>query len=243
MHEPVNASSGKLPPFLCLHGLLDTLEIWNPIADALAQRSRVILVDQRGHGGSEAPPGPVRREDMASDVVAVLDECEVERAILLGHSMGGVVAMTTALRHPERIAGLVLLATASLCNQKTARWYERIALAGERDGCSGLARAIHGAGADKQVEGDARGIAQVTRMLGSLCDEPLTPELGRISCPVLLLVGEKDPMGPRASEIIREGLASEVASLEVLPGVGHWIHVDAPEATLASLDTWLANRF
>ena len=76
----------------------------------------------------------------------------------MGHSMGGIISMTTALAYPKQVAGLVLIGTASQCNEKTAGWYERIALAGEKDGNAGLARAIYGEKSKKVViQGDAKG--------------------------------------------------------------------------------------
>jgi pimeloyl-ACP methyl ester carboxylesterase len=152
--------------------------------------------------------------------------------------MGGIISMTTALAYPERVAGLVLLGTASQCTERVADWYERIARAGESDGTEGLARAIYGKDARRTVVGDARGIAHVTRTLKSLYSDPLTPKLAAITCPVLLLVGSKDPMGPKASEIIAEALPD--ATLHVLPDLGHWTHVEAPGAVLDALDRWLA---
>ena len=230
--------SGKGPPdLLCLHGLVDRLEIWDRIAKPLSERGRLIRIDQRGHGESDAPPGPYRREDLAADVVSVIEHFGSTRAVLVGHSMGGIVAMTTALAHPERVAGLVLIGTASQSKQKVAEWYERIALAGERDGSAGLAHAIYGEKTRKVVSGDAQGIAHVTRALKSLYSDPLTPKLAQIRCPVLLLVGEKDPMGPKASVIIAEELPD--AQLEVIPDCGHWIHVEQPEAVLKAFDAWL----
>jgi len=225
------------PPFACLHGLVDTLEIWDRLAPPLAERRRTIRFDQRGHGESRAPAGRCAREDMAGDLVRVLDALDVERAILVGHSMGGIVSMATALAHPDRVAGLVLLGTASQCNERTAQWYERIALAGERDGCEGLARAIYGEKSRKRVRGDAAGIAQVTRMLKTLHTDPLTPKLGAVTCRALLLVGESDPMGPRASQII--AASAPDAELRVLPGCGHRIHVEAADAVLEAIDAWL----
>ena len=103
-------SSGNGPPdFLCLHGLVDSLEIWDRLAGPLSQRGRAIRFDQRGHGESEAPPGPYRRRDLARDAVGLLDALGISRAILVGHSMGGIVAMATALAYPDRVAGLVLI--------------------------------------------------------------------------------------------------------------------------------------
>lgn len=228
------------PALLCLHGLVDTLEIWDRVAAPLAERGHVVRYDQRGHGQSTAPPGRYAREDLAADAVAVLDAHGIERAVLIGHSMGGIVSMATALAHPGRVAGLVLIGTASRCNEKIARWYERIAQAGEAEGTAGLARAIYGEKSRRRVEGDARGIAEVTRMLKTLWSDPLNPKLARIGCPVLLLVGEKDPMGPKASEIIAGELPD--AELEVVPGCGHWVHVDEPEITLRAFDCWAASR-
>src|SRR5262245_10436157 len=85
------------PVFLCVHGLADSLEIWDRLVPGLAERGRTIRFDQRGHGGSDAPPGPCTRDDLAGDALRVLDGLEVERALVLGHSLGGVVAMTLAL--------------------------------------------------------------------------------------------------------------------------------------------------
>lgn len=223
--------------FLCLHGLVDSLEIWDGLAPALARRGRVLLMDQRAHGESGAPEGPCSREDLADDAVAVLDRLGVRRAVFVGHSMGGIVSLAAALRHPERVVGLVLLGTASQCSERVASWYEEIARAGETRGLAGLAEEIHGEGTRRAVRGDAGGIAQVTRMLRSLFDDPLTPKLARVRCPALLVVGEKDPMGPRASAILHDHLPD--ATLEVLPGLGHWTQVQAPERVLSALDGWL----
>lgn len=224
------------PDLLCLHGLVDRLEIWDRLAAPLSERARLLRMDQRGHGASQAPPGPYAREDLADDVAAVLDALAIERAVLVGHSMGGIVAMTTALRHPGRVAGLVLIGTASQCSEKVADWYERIALAGERHGADGLARAIYGDQTRRSIEGDAQAIAHVTRTLKSLHVDPLTPMLGRIDCPVLLVVGEKDPMGPRASSIIAAQLPN--AELVELPDCGHWVQVERPDALLEAYDRW-----
>jgi pimeloyl-ACP methyl ester carboxylesterase len=228
--------------FTCLHGLVDNLDIWQRIAPALEARGRVTRIDQRGHGASEAPPGPYSRAQLAGDVVRVLDAEQVDQTILVGHSMGGIVAMETALDFPERIAGLVLIGTTSECREKVAGWYERIALAGEKDGTAGLGRAIYGEKSTKQIIGDAQGISHVTRMLKSLHTDPLTPKLRDIQCPALLAVGDKDPMGPRASEIVHAALPPGRAELLRVPDKGHWLQLEAVEPVVAALDSWL-NEF
>jgi 3-oxoadipate enol-lactonase len=195
--------------FTCLHGLVDTLGIWKRLAPHLEARGRVTRIDQRGHGATPAPPGPYSRADLAADV------------------------------YPDRIAGLVLIGTTSECREKVAGWYERIALAGEEDGNAGLARAIYGEKSAKEIEGDAQGIAHVTRMLKSLYTDPLTPKLSDVRCPALMTVGEKDPMGPKASEIVHAAMPTGRAALLRVPGKGHWLQLEALEAIVATLDAWL----
>lgn len=233
----LEASGSGSPTFLCLHGLVDRLEIWDRIAASLASRGRIARIDQRGHGKSDAPPGPYRRAALAADVSAVIRELGDPKTVLVGHSMGGIVSMATALAHPDQVAGLVLIGTASQCNQKIAGWYERIALAGESDGNDGLVRAIYGDRSRKTIEGDAQGIAEVTRMLKSLYEDPLTPKLPEIRCPVLLVVGDEDPMGPKASSIIAAQFPD--AELVTVPDCGHWVHVDRPDRVLAAIDAFL----
>jgi len=237
----VEQGSGE-PVFFCIHGLADTLEVWDALAEPLAQRGRVVRIDQRGHGESGAPSGPCTREDLARDAIAVLDALAIDRVIVVGHSVGGIVAMAAALAAPERVAGLVLIGTASRCSERTAAWYERIAQAAEREGGDGLVRAIYGESSTRRVRGDAAAIAHIARMLTSLYREPLTPQLASIACPVLLLVGEKDLMGPKASQTIRDALPPGRAELVVMPGCGHWLQLDAPDAVIAALDRWRAKE-
>ncbi len=77
----------------------------------------------------------------------------------------------------------------------------------------------------------------MTRCLESLADDPLTPRLAGLARPTLLVVGEKDPMGVGASVVIQRQVAG--ARLEVLPGCGHWVHVEAPEVLVAAIDRLL----
>jgi pimeloyl-ACP methyl ester carboxylesterase len=226
--------------FVCLHGLADTLDVWGDLSPILATRGRVVLIDQRAHGASSAPAGGCQREDLAADVIAVIDQLGIRRAVLVGHSLGGIVAMTTTLAHPERVAGLILLGTASECSERVAQWYERIARAAEADGIAGFRRAIYGAAATKELTGDAGGLAQVTRALKRLHDDPLTPQLPRITCPTLLCVGDKDPMGPGASIRIQRQVAG--AEVEVIAGHGHWLQVEAIDLLRPLIERFVDHR-
>ncbi len=104
-------SHGEGPPLLCLAGLASDSQSWLPVIPALSARHRLILPDNRACGRTERHEGPVTLEAMAADAVALLDHLGLERVDLLGHSMGGFLAVIVARDHPERVGRLVLAGT------------------------------------------------------------------------------------------------------------------------------------
>ena len=95
------------PPVLAIHGITANHRAWAPVAARYA--GPVIAPDLRGRGGSGSLPGPYGMAAHAADCVAVLDALGVERAVVVGHSMGGFVAAVLAHRYPARVRGLVLV--------------------------------------------------------------------------------------------------------------------------------------
>jgi 3-oxoadipate enol-lactonase len=104
-------SQGEGAPVLLVHGLGYTRQGWGPQRELLARSYRVLSYDNRGIGESEIPPGPYTVADLAGDAVQVLDEAGVERAHVLGASLGGMVAQLLAAGRPERVDRLVLAGT------------------------------------------------------------------------------------------------------------------------------------
>jgi 3-oxoadipate enol-lactonase len=102
---------GHGPPLVLLQGLGVGRWGWEPVADRLARRFRVITVDNRGIGASDVPHGPYSAQVMAADVLAVLDHAGVDSASVVGTSLGGMVAQELALARPDRVDRLVLVAT------------------------------------------------------------------------------------------------------------------------------------
>jgi len=97
-------------PFLLLHGFGNEAHVWDDLAPALAPHYRVLALDQRGHGASDADDaGRYDHESMVRDVEAVCEALGIDRLVLCGHSMGGRVAMHFAGRNPGRLAGLVVV--------------------------------------------------------------------------------------------------------------------------------------
>ena len=102
------------PVVLLLHGWAVTADLnFFTAYPSLAEQYRVVALDHRGHGRGVRPAsGIVRLPDCADDAVAVLDSLDIDRAIVLGYSMGGAIAQLVWHRHPDRVAGLVLASTA-----------------------------------------------------------------------------------------------------------------------------------
>ncbi|WP_048863235.1 alpha/beta fold hydrolase, partial [Acidisphaera rubrifaciens] len=98
-------------PWLVLsNSLAADLSMWDEQATWLARRYRLLRYDTRGHGGSDAPPGPYTIDDLAGDVVALLDHVGAARASFMGLSLGGMTGLALAARHGGRIARLVCCA-------------------------------------------------------------------------------------------------------------------------------------
>jgi pimeloyl-ACP methyl ester carboxylesterase len=104
-------SQGDGKPVLLVHGLGYTRAGWGPVRERLARRYRVVSFDNRGIGESEKPPGPYDVPTMTQDAVQVMDEAGLDRAHVVGASLGGMIAQTLAVQHPERVEKLVLACT------------------------------------------------------------------------------------------------------------------------------------
>jgi pimeloyl-ACP methyl ester carboxylesterase len=221
-----------------VHGLAATADVWREQAERLQRSYRVVRYDLRSHGMSDAVDVPCTRADLASDLVDVLDRIGIERAVLVGHSAGGVVAMQAALDHPSRVSGLVLVGTASECNAKTADWYERTATTAREQGGVAAVEAM-GLKGRSAVAPDGAGFAWVAMAMRSLHEDPLTLRLKEIRVPTLVLVGERDFLGVGGSVIL--GRSIQGSQLEILPGRGHGIYLEDPAGFAERLARFLGD--
>jgi len=230
------------------HPLGATLALWDDHVASLTKHVRVLRYDVRGHGGSEIPPGPYTLEQMSDDLFALLDSLGIVDTHIVGVSMGGLIGMTAALAHPERIKSLVLCDTTA-CYGPGVRpmWEDRIRVA-ESDGMTPTLvdrtmaiwfteafRAKHreavGRIAAMLRTNDPRGYAAAIRAIGFV---DLTERIGAIRCPTLVVVGEQDPGTPPAmARIIHERIAG--SGLLVLPGAMHCAVVEDADRFLAAV--------
>ena len=114
------------PAVVLSNSLGSTHRMWDAQLTALEERFRVIRYDTRGHGESPVPDGPYSIDDLADDVVALLDRLGISSAHLVGLSLGGMTAMRVAVRNPDRVNRVALLCTGAQLTPSSA-WTDRAA--------------------------------------------------------------------------------------------------------------------
>lgn len=100
-------------PLVFLNSLGSDLRIWDSVTPPFAQRLPVLRYDKRGHGLSDCPPGPYSIRDHSNDLMGLLEGLAINKVVLVGISVGGMIALDVAVRHPERVMALVLADTAA----------------------------------------------------------------------------------------------------------------------------------
>jgi pimeloyl-ACP methyl ester carboxylesterase len=103
------AGDADAPPLVMLHGWPEHWYMWRGLVPALAPHFRLYMPDLRGHGWTDAPPGPIYKEQFATDLLATLDALGLERVRMAGHDWGGWTAYLAGLRAPERFERLLAL--------------------------------------------------------------------------------------------------------------------------------------
>lgn len=240
-------------PLMLIHGLADDHRAWRRAVPDLMLRHRVILYDLRGHGQTSLgqPDGSLRQ--LGEDLVSLMDATGLDRAVLAGFSLGGTIAMRAAIDHPDRVAGLVLVATSSRVGSAAAEWYrQRVDMVARNDrqlratldqDCADVyAESPHeleeGLLIRRQATADPRGYANACAAMAALNMAPLDPELDRISSRTLIVASERDRhCPPKAAQIIAAGIRS--SRLEVLPEAGHPIPVEKPRELVRSMTAFL----
>ncbi len=255
--HPVHASTGgrpfdpARPALLFLHGSAMDHAMWALPARHFARHGRAVLaVDLPGHGRSGGDPLPSIGA-LADWVVALLDAAGVAQAALVGHSMGSLVALDTAARHPDRVERIALLGTA--LPMAVAEPLLAAAAANDHAAIDGLmiwghslAGQLGGTGtpgihvmaeATRLMERAAPGVLHADLNACNAYGEPLD-KLDAIRCPALLLLGEQDLLTPRrATQAVAERIAD--TRTVTLPGCGHMMTAEQPDAVLDALRDFL----
>jgi len=249
---------GSGDPLLAIGGFAASATVLDAMADVYAAGLRVITYDHPGTGRSSKRAFPRSMAALADGAVRVLDELEIGAAHIAGASLGGAVAQELALRHPDRVRGLILMATtaSSLGNRPNppalAAMTAQILHGSVRRRRVWLGPSMFSADFLKQEPERADALvrslgdhpAAPWGLVGQLCAAGMharVGDLGRIQAPTLVLHGERDALvGVANARLLAERIPD--AELHVLPGARHGFMVEQAEATFAIVGDWLARR-
>jgi 2-succinyl-6-hydroxy-2,4-cyclohexadiene-1-carboxylate synthase len=242
--------TGSGDPLLLLHGFTGNMDMWRPFLPSWSRKFQVITVDLLGHGKTDSPREAERFqiEQAAHDLVCLLEQLGIERAHILGYSMGGRLAITLACLYPERVSSLLLEnCTAGLETQeeRTERIAKDETLASfiEQHGVPAfvekweniplfasqkqLPREVQEAIREQRLQNYAFGLANSLRGMGTGKQPSWWEALKSLKMPVLLLSGEYDEKFFRILSRMKKLIPN--AKLVQISGAGHAIHVEQHE--------------
>lgn len=242
------AGSGKW--LLLIHGMGDNLGAWYNQVPVFSQRYRVLTYDVRGHGQTEAPEGEYSTDVWAQDLHGLLGALEIERAYVLGYSMGGMVAVNLALQHPEMVEALILANSGgarrpTMSEEQMRQMAEQRRMRMERVEREGLAATMDESTAmmfspgfperNKEaferykavrLKNDPQSYLRMMRSMGTMFGGA-PPDLSKIQCPTLIIGGEHDGlMGAEGAKATQQAIAG--SQLKIMP-TGHASAIEQPE--------------
>lgn len=245
---------GSGPWLVLSHSLACSTQMWNEQVNAFSDRFRIVNFDTRGHGKTDAPAGEYSLDMLADDLQGMLDALGIDTCHFMGLSMGGMIGMTHALRHPGRFSSLILCDTTSrfppavgpvweqrvnmartqgmgaLVDSTLERWFTEPTRKSRPD----LVQRIGGLISATPVEGYAGCCHAIPKI-------DITSKLGAIDVPTLVIVGDQDPSTPvEMSRDIQKAIPG--AQLGVIPQAAHLSNLEQPEVFNAMLGQFLKDR-
>ena len=230
-------------PLVLLHGYPLDHHLWDEVVPLLENTFDLILPDLRGFGESTTVDLPYTMDDYASDVAKLLDQLDIQKTAIAGHSMGGYVALAFARLYPERVSGLGLVSSQVLADapdRKEGR-YKSAAEVAENGIGSVVATMTPKFTADENLQGFARTAMerqQPAAYIGALRAmaerKDSTPLLSSLDVPVVVVHGDADALIPvdRAREV---KAALPQAYFVEISGTGHMPMMEAKEQTAEAL--------
>jgi 3-oxoadipate enol-lactonase/4-carboxymuconolactone decarboxylase len=236
------------PVLLLLNSIGTDLGLWDFVVPYLLPRFRLLRMDTRGHGASDAPAGDYSLSDLAGDSLAVMTAASVDRAAVCGVSLGGMVAMQLALQAPERVSALILACTSAAMDQ--AVWRARVDTV-RSEGTAAIAEAAMGRFFSERFRRQHPDIVETVRtgLLASsadgyagcaaaIRDMDLAEQLPSITVPTLVITGSKDVSTPAEGHGDRLVAAIPGATSASL-ATAHLPCLEAPAALAGAISDFL----
>lgn len=234
-----------------IHGVGGRLEDWNGVVDQLGSKYRIVRLDMRGHGSSDKPAGPYFLDQVATDISELLNSLGIRRSILVGNSLGGLVAQAFALSYSDQLDALVILAgIAGRNEEEKRRVLERLAVVESGEAGLHFEKSLSRWFTEDFVRNNPERIATMKRRneendplayaaaYRMLATNDLADQLHRISVPTLIATGEFDiGSSPRMARLMHESIVG--SKLHIFEGLRHGVVAEAPRKVAALIDRFL----
>lgn len=253
------SAANTLPPLVFLHGLMGFAANWGKITPHFREQRQVLVLDQRGHGRSAKPQAGYSPSDYANDLKSLLDHLGWGSCHIVGHSMGGRVALRFAALFPENCRSLTMEDSGAEDNATRLQWIEKL--------LGGIPTPFHSREAAKQfftenfrddpltgtflhanLEAAADGTMDWRFFAPGMIEtvrtgrvENAMDEFASLKLPTLLIRGERSHEFP-ADEAQRMKAARKEVTLVTIPDAGHYVHAEQPERFSAALEKFLAEH-
>lgn len=242
-------------PFVLVHGFTGSRDDFADVLEPLGALGRTFAPDLRGHGGTSNPGAGYSLEQLCTDLTGFLDALGASRCDLLGHSLGGIVALCLTLAEPQRVASLVLMDTTAesigrmsdralraigwIAPRIPGRWLWRAARANRHRMPAPMQRAAREMGSERYWERLRRKLEALDPVIfrellhAAAKQPPALDRLHEIDCPTLVLVGDQDQAFLAPSRRLADGIRG--ATLGVLKDAHHSPQIEAREAWLRAI--------
>lgn len=225
---------GEGEPIIFSHGWMCDRSIWDYQIEFFSIKYKVITYDQRGHGKSDKPKADYSVQTLSDDLSFLIQELNLEKVILVGHSLGGMIALTFALNHPEKVSKLVLVGT---CAKMTLSGFIQLWIMLHIFSYESFARGMidfQYSEPSEQVKKKGFEIAMKTPKFAALkCfsefmrNYDIRDSVCRIQAPTLIIVGEKDNATPvEMSQYLNKEIKG--SKLQIISGSRHMVMIDKP---------------
>jgi pimeloyl-ACP methyl ester carboxylesterase len=254
-------SRGGGDPVVFLHGFPGSSHSWRQITPLMPEGRRLVVMDLMGCGRSDGPQGrPGSIATHAALVRGLLDDLAIARTALVGHGLGGAIAQALTLEQPKRISGLALISSFGfeVWPRRLARLARAASPLGRWLGGSVLASFVHGSAIRGYADRDEGrrsldhslrayathlGADALVAQLEATRDpaiQAIGVRLGELAVPTAVICGADDPFLPRSlSERLQAAIHG--ATLDVIPGAGHFVMEDAPERCATAIHSALGH--
>jgi 3-oxoadipate enol-lactonase len=245
---------GSGHPVVLIHGLAGDHAAWAAPMEAWSRDHRVLAFDNRGAGQSTQVDEPISTEDMARDTLALMDEVGIDRAQVVGRSMGGAIAQHMTLMEPDRVHSLTLLASFAKLDPVGVRVLTnmREVLEWRGDWADHARHSVANFVSPRFFNENPETVAQIEGLIGgetrlpacyvrqnhACLEHDTLARLGEIGCPTLILAGGSDPIcSLTATGWMEEGIPGSEAV--IFEGSSHFFLIEQPERFMSVMGDWL----